>query len=57
MYDKHLAARINRQRAGLFVIEETRMFGGIAYMLTGNMCMAIYRLILFCASAKSVPPC
>ena len=41
MYEKDLAARINQQRAGLFDIEETRMFEGIAYMLNGNMCLAI----------------
>ena len=40
MYDKELAARINQQRAGLFDIEETCMFGRIAYMLNGNMCLA-----------------
>jgi hypothetical protein len=40
IYDKDLAARINQQRVELFDIEETRMFGGIAYMLNGNMCLA-----------------
>ncbi len=40
MYAKDLATRINQQRVELFDIEETRMFGGIAYMLDRNMCLA-----------------
>ena len=48
MYDKDLATRINQQLAGLFDIEETRMFGGIAYMLNGNMCLAIWESFLIC---------
>ena len=46
MYDKHLAARINLQLAGLFDIGKTRTFGGIAYMLNGNMYLAIWESFL-----------
>jgi hypothetical protein len=42
MYDKDLVSRINAQLTGLFDIEETRMFGGVAYMLNGNMCLAVW---------------
>jgi TfoX/Sxy family transcriptional regulator of competence genes len=40
-YDEALARRIERQLAGTPGISQRRMFGGICYMLNGNMCAGI----------------
>ncbi len=44
-YDPGLAERLNEivTRAGL---EQIRMFGGLGYMLEGNMCLGIYKEFL-----------
>ena len=33
MYDRGLATRLNELTATLFDLEETRMFGGLTYMM------------------------
>ena len=42
-YDEELAERIRRALAGRQGVSEKRMFGGIAFMLRGNMCCGIVR--------------
>ena len=40
-YDEELAERIRRALAGRQGVSEKKMFGGIAFMLRGNMCCGI----------------
>lgn len=42
-YDEELAERIRRALADKHSVVEKRMFGGIAFMLRGNMCCGIVR--------------
>jgi TfoX/Sxy family transcriptional regulator of competence genes len=39
-YDEHLAARIRRLVAGEPALAEMRMFGGLAFLVNGNMAVA-----------------
>jgi len=41
-YDKELADRVRLKIDGLAEVEEKRMFGGIGYMLRGNMAWGIH---------------
>jgi hypothetical protein len=40
-YDEALAARVRRAHHGRRELTEKKMFGGVAFMLRGNMCCAI----------------
>ena len=40
-YDETLAARVRASLAGQSDIDERRMFGGLAFMLGGNMCCCV----------------
>ena len=40
-YDEELAERIRRALAGRQGVSEKKMFGGIAFILRGNMCCGI----------------
>jgi TfoX/Sxy family transcriptional regulator of competence genes len=40
-YDERLAKRIRRALSGREGLSEKKMFGGIAFMLNGNMCCGI----------------
>ena len=40
-YDETLAARIRQTLAPFPDVDERRMFGGIAFMLRGNMCCGV----------------
>lgn len=40
-YDESLAERIRRALAGRLDIRERKMFGGLAFLLQGNMCCGI----------------
>lgn len=42
-YDKALAERLAEIIAGRSGMKEKRMFGGICYMLNGNMCVGIHK--------------
>ncbi len=42
-YDELLAERVRTSIAGLHGITEKKMFGGIAFMLRGNMCCGIVK--------------
>ena len=42
MYDRGLATRLHELTATLFDHEETRMFGGLAYMMNGHICFALW---------------
>ncbi len=42
-YDKTLAGRLTKIIASRPGIEEKRMFGGICYMLNGNICVGIHK--------------
>ena len=42
MYDRGLATRLHELTATLFDLEETRMFGGLAYMMNGHICFTLW---------------
>ena len=42
-YDEQLAERVRRALAGRPGLSERKMFGGIAFMLNGNMCAGVVR--------------
>ena len=42
-YDPGLAARLDEFVAGRPGFEEKKMFGGIGWMLNGNMCVGVYK--------------
>ena len=42
-YDEELAERVRRALAGREGLSEKKLFGGIAFMLRGNMCCGIVR--------------
>lgn len=42
-YDQVLAGRISDELASIPAIEEKRMFGGVGYMLNGNMSVGVYK--------------
>ena len=45
-YDAGLAARLKEVTADMPDMVEQKMFGGIGYMLGGNMCVGIYKDLL-----------
>lgn len=42
-YDQALAARINSVLSGQRGIEEKKMFGGVGFLLHGNMCCGVHK--------------
>ncbi|MBI3463665.1 MAG: TfoX/Sxy family protein [Planctomycetes bacterium] len=42
-YSESLAERIRRAVAGQHGIEEKKMFGGIGFLLRGNMCVGVWK--------------
>jgi len=42
MYDRGLATRLHELTATLFDLEETRMFGGLAYMMNDHIYFALW---------------
>jgi TfoX/Sxy family transcriptional regulator of competence genes len=42
-YNEALAARIRRRLARRKNLEEKKMFGGIAFLLNGNMCVGVWK--------------
>jgi TfoX/Sxy family transcriptional regulator of competence genes len=42
-FDEHLAARIRASLDARADVDERNMFGGIAFLLAGNMCCGVYR--------------
>ena len=42
MYDRGLATRLHELTATIFDLEETRMFGGLAYMMNDHICFALW---------------
>jgi hypothetical protein len=55
MYDRGLATRLHALTATLFDLEETRMFGGLAYMMNGHICFALWDDYLIIALAMKAP--
>jgi TfoX/Sxy family transcriptional regulator of competence genes len=55
-YDEALAARVRRALAGRTDVAEKRMFGGLTFMVAGNMCCGVNRedLILRLDAATAV---
>jgi hypothetical protein len=41
-YDEALAERLRKALAGRGAVSEKKMFGGIAFMLAGNMCVGVH---------------
>lgn len=42
-YDEGLAQRVRERLAGRRDVEEKQMFGGIAFLLAGNMCCGVVK--------------
>jgi hypothetical protein len=42
-YDESLAARVRQSLAGRLDLEEKTMFGGLTFMVAGNMCCGVNR--------------
>ena len=42
-YSEKLAARVRRTLSGRSDVEEKKMFGGLAFMVAGNMCCGIMK--------------
>jgi TfoX/Sxy family transcriptional regulator of competence genes len=42
-YDEDLADRVREQLAGVKKVTEQSMFGGLAFMVAGNMCCSVNR--------------
>ena len=42
MYDRGQATRLHELTATLFDLEETRLFGGLAYMMHDHICFALW---------------
>jgi hypothetical protein len=45
-FDEKLAERIRRQLAEQGGVVEKRMFGGVAFLLNGNMCCGVHKAAL-----------
>jgi TfoX/Sxy family transcriptional regulator of competence genes len=41
-YDEHLAGRVRELLAGRDGVAERKMFGGLAFMVRGNMCCGVH---------------
>ncbi len=46
-YDERLAGRIRKLFEGRTDVVERRMFGGLAFLLRGNMCVGVMKDVLF----------
>jgi hypothetical protein len=44
-YDDSLAARVRRALGGRRDVVEKRMFGGLTFMVAGNMCCGVHHTI------------
>jgi TfoX/Sxy family transcriptional regulator of competence genes len=42
-FDEKLAERMRKQLAGQSRVAEKRMFGGVAFLLNGNMCCGVHK--------------
>jgi TfoX/Sxy family transcriptional regulator of competence genes len=42
-YSESLAQRIRKRLGGLDGVEEKKMFGGLAFLLNGNMCVGVWK--------------
>jgi TfoX/Sxy family transcriptional regulator of competence genes len=52
-FDEKLAERIRKQLAGQDGVMEKRMFGGVAFLLHGNMCCGVHKEALMVRLAPS----
>ena len=53
-YDEHLAERIREELDDLPKVEEKAMFGGLAFMVNGKMCVGIIKDDLMCRIAPEL---
>ena len=51
-YDEGLAERVRDYFSGLKNVSEKKMFGGLAFMLNGNMCVGINNSLLMARVGK-----
>ncbi len=42
-FDEELAGRVRKRLAGQKGLTEKKMFGGLAFLLNGNMCCGVHR--------------
>ena len=43
MYSESLAGRVRRRLAGLEGVEEKRLFGGVGFLLNGNLLAGVWK--------------
>lgn len=53
-YDERLAGRIREELVHLAQVEEKAMFGGLAFMVNGKMCVGIIKDDLMCRIAPEL---
>lgn len=41
-FDEHLAGRVRKRLSGEKALTEKKMFGGLAFLLDGNMCCGVH---------------
>jgi TfoX/Sxy family transcriptional regulator of competence genes len=56
MYSKSLSARIRQALGRRTDIEERRMFGGIGFLLHGNMCVGVWQNSLIVRLGPEIGP-
>ena len=49
-YNTLLTERIRKLLARRQGVDERKMFGGVAFMLNGNMCCGVHQMSSWCAS-------
>lgn len=47
-YDEKLASRIRERLAGLKVVEEKKMMGGLTFMVNDKMCVGVFKDEMMC---------
>jgi hypothetical protein len=53
-FDQDLAASVRTALAGASAIREVKMFGGIGFMLNGNLVASVSKRGRSCASARTI---
>jgi len=55
-FDEQLASRVRKQLDGVSGVSEKKMFGGIAFLLRGNMCVGVLGAELMVRTGPELTP-
>ncbi len=55
-YDERLAGRVRATLAGTRDVAEKKMFGGVAFMVNGKMCVTVGRTGIMCRIDPAIQP-